>query len=414
MVEVVGMEVVPYYLTLITITTCSRVSPFGVRIINIMMNENNGCKNDKAMRSKNDSSCSASSSDDIIFDQCVHELELNGYALLSLPTLLQSDSSSIIARAFKTARRGLDAISDDVDVPIIDPTSDSGSWTGYHNAASDNGRYNEYREGFVFSNGDMFDMKNIGGETSINFENEMSNLFRIMHDNVANGVLRAIERRLELPNLYFRDEFGPTDNSSQWHMKRYNIYVNDQKHTIIDKEEGASNESTTTSSKSESKEANIFLPVHTDPSLISVVILDQIGRNEGGQGLQVYHPTNTKTQINKSGTYKEIPHHGHDVAIVFVGSVLSFLTKGHIFAAAKHRVVNWTSSGYTYDSSNARMAATLFVRPNPSSIMKPIPSPHLQQLIDNVSMKKKKNHPTFRVWNARVAKNYMKKRESLH
>jgi hypothetical protein len=189
---------------------------------------------------------------------------------------------------------------------------------GYHNAASVNGRYNEYREGFVFSNGDIFDIKNIGGETSVNFENEMSNLFRIMHDNVANGVLRAIERRLELPNLFFRDEFGPTDNSSQWHVKRYNINVNGQKHTIIDEEEeGASNESTTTSSKSESsKEADIFLPVHTDPSLISVVILDQIGTNEGILGLQVYHnPTNTKTQINKSGTYKEIPHHGHDVAI---------------------------------------------------------------------------------------------------
>lgn len=102
MVEVVGMEVVPYYLTLIILVIiCSRVSAFGVRINN-MMNENNGCKN-------NNDSCSASSSDDIIFDQCVHELELNGYALLSLPTLLQSDSSStIIARAFKTARRGLD------------------------------------------------------------------------------------------------------------------------------------------------------------------------------------------------------------------------------------------------------------------------------------------------------------------
>ena len=223
---------------------------------------------------------------------------------------------------------------------------------GYHNAASVNGRYNEYREGFVFSNGDIFDIKNIGGETSVNFENEMSNLFRIMHDNVANGVLRAIERRLELPNLFFRDEFGPTDNSSQWHVKRYNINAVDHKHTIIDEEEGASNESTTTSSKLESrKEADIFLSVHTDPSLISVVILDQIGTNEGGQGLQVYHPTNTKTQINKSGTYKEITHHGHDVALVFVGSVLSYLTKGQIFAAAKHRVVNWTSSGYPDDSS---------------------------------------------------------------
>ena len=73
MVEVVGMEVVPYYLTLIILVIiCSRVSAFGVQINN-MMNENNGCKN-------NYDSCSASSSDDIIFDQCVHELELSGYA----------------------------------------------------------------------------------------------------------------------------------------------------------------------------------------------------------------------------------------------------------------------------------------------------------------------------------------------
>jgi len=128
-----------------------------------------------------------------IFDNCVHELELNGYALLSIPTLYQNSSErkrSSIANAFATARCALDDISSNTEIPIIiDPSSDSGSWTGYHNAAVVNGRYNQYREGFVFSNGEMFNVDTTNNNNS--FENDMNNLFLIMHDDIANGVLRA-------------------------------------------------------------------------------------------------------------------------------------------------------------------------------------------------------------------------------
>jgi hypothetical protein len=56
------------------------------------------------------------------------------------------------------------------------------------------------------------------------------------------------------------------------------------------------------------------------------------------------------------------------------------------------------------------MAATLFVRPNGDAIMKPLPSPYLNISNDELQ----KHHPSFRVWNARVAKNYMKKKKKPH
>ena len=86
-----------------------------------------------------------------------------------------------------------------------------------------------------------------------------------------------------------------------------------------------------------------------------------------------------------------------------MGSVLSYLTKGpngSLLSAAKHRVVNCNSL-----DSDGRMAATLFVRPNPDALMKTLPSPRLHT--DEVQ----KNPPTFRTWNARVAKNYMRKKK---
>ena len=86
-----------------------------------------------------------------IFDNGVNDLELNGYALLSIPTIYQNNNCerrrNSIANAFATARCSLDDISSNNKIPIIDPSTDSGSWTGYHNAAVVNGRYNQYREG---------------------------------------------------------------------------------------------------------------------------------------------------------------------------------------------------------------------------------------------------------------------------
>jgi len=231
-----------------------------------------------------------------IFDNCVNELELNGYALLSIPTIYQNNDCerkrTSISNAFATARCALDDISSNTEIPIIDPSTDSGSWTGYHNAAVVNGRYNQYREGFVFSNGEMFNVdttNNNNNNNNINFENDLNNLFDIMHDDIANGVLRAIERRLELPNQYFDTEFGPTDTSSQWHMKRY----------VLDDDSDEQSHNLDDGNKKKQGDADVVLPLHTDPSLISIVIVDQVGSNEGGMGLQVYHPSEKN---NEGGT----------------------------------------------------------------------------------------------------------------
>ncbi|KAL3782400.1 hypothetical protein HJC23_005448 [Cyclotella cryptica] len=334
------------------------------------------------------------------FDQCAQTLEADGYALLSLPQ--HGEVVASLSQAFATARWALDVVSKSRDssdpsettgckvVPLIDPESDSASWTGYHCAASTNGRYNEFREGFVFSNGEMFDiqMRNhkadldcISAETQRSFGNEMNEMFHIMHDVIADGILRAIERRLQLPHLYFKTALGPTDNSSQWHMKRYVVDS-----SSLERQRQGSNETLT------------LLPVHTDPSLISVVVVDQRGVNTGGMGLEVFH--------SKTCTWEEISHHGHAIAIIFVGSVLSHLTPGQSFPAAKHRVVRWWSDE-TLSCKCQRVVATLFVRPHGDARMKPLASPLLQCEDDQA-----KNYMTFRQWNSRVARNYMKKKRA--
>lgn len=305
---------------------------------------------------------------DLKFDACAQSLESSGYALLPICV----DLKSSIAKTFSTARNGLDAVSSsagECNVPLIDSSSDSGSWTGYHRAALQNGRYNRFREGFVFSNGEMFDIdtSSENGQTHA-FATHMNELFHTMHNVIANGVLGAIERRLQLPSRYFQNELGPTNKSSQWHLKRYNV-------------------------DTESDSGSELLPMHTDPSLISVVILDKPGVQPGCMGLEIY-------QSDKS--WKEVPQHGHGIAIIFVGSVLSHLIRDKsIFPAAKHRVVQWWDDA----DDSKRVAATLFFRPHGDAIMKPLTSRLLTS-----NDEPKKTYQTFIQWNAKVARNYMKKK----
>jgi len=390
---------------------------------------------------------------DGIFDQSVKELELNGgFSLLPLQQIISSvsahshsktishDMECAVARAFSSARSAFHLVRETLSekshtnyskstcgVPLIDPDTDSGSWTGYHNASEINGRYNQFREGFVFSNGQLFDV-NLEGHNEvregnelecitekshpgINFEEDMEELFHLMHNVVADGVLKAIERRLSLPPLYFHDQLGPTKSSSQWHTKRY----------IIDTGRGNVEQNAQCEPKNDNPESqsgngvDIFLPVHTDPSLISVVILDRPGVNSNAMGLEVFSSNKSEKiqeKVFDNCTWQELPNHGHGVAIIFVGSVLSYLTKGQIFPAVKHRVVDWRIKTKDDDgccicgSREERMAVTLFVRPHGNALMKTLPSPDL-----NTGKKMSNNPPTFSAWNSRVATNYMKKKQ---
>merc|ERR1712078_158389 len=95
----------------------------------------------------------------------------------------------------------------------------------------------------------------------------------------------------------------------------------------------------------------------------------------GALGLQYYHP--------KEKQWEEPEAHGHLVATIFIGSVLAHLTCGKCFPAAKHRVIETIDDPSTAEKGPQRMAATLFVRPQPSALLHvPLPSPWLRQQIE--------------------------------
>ena len=304
------------------------------------------------------------------FEDMVEELSVNGYALLRLD---EHQHHGIIPRAFNLAREEFEWASSQ---PSIDPGEDSSGWTGYHSATTRNGRYNARREGFVWSNGEQFDV-DIDEPRRRSFNEATQDLFHVLH-NLGTTVMNEIERRLTLPPDYFQQEFGPTCSSSQWHIKRY-----------VDDEEGVGREE---------DDEKVLLPMHTDPSLVSVVVIDREGVQDGGMGLEVYGAS--------SKSWSPVHFSGHKVAIVFVGHYLSYITKGTgLFPASKHRVVEWRTPGGDR-CRRQRMAATLFVRPRPNAIMKPVPSP-----LNVPGAVTGKKPPTFAALNAKVARNYMKSKK---
>jgi isopenicillin N synthase-like dioxygenase len=307
------------------------------------------------------------SSPEDVWDEVVKVLEeTGGVATVHLPVA----SERLHSAAFSTAREALEMVCSNGNESVLRIPEDAGSAhaSGYHGAGSTNSlsRYNQYREGFVFSDGASFQVNGVPA-----FETKMERLFLSLH-GVALQVLLAFERRFELPVGWFEEALGPTGNCSQWHLKRY---VQDPQ------EKGRNND--------EHKEPDVLLPMHTDPSIISVVIHDAEGKNPSALGLQYQSEAE-----NGQRTWKEVPYHGHAVATVFVGSVLAHITGGRC-PSVKHRVVH-------RDGVNHRTAATLFLRPQPSAMLQVPPSPAFQNVqIKNVS---------FGAWLQRVSKNYSKKR----
>ena len=318
---------------------------------------------------------------------------------LSTPTSSTNKSQSlerIHSRAFRCARNALDetlysdeSCSNDSDLPLpmIAPQADSAHVTGFHYAGGMS-RYNIRREGIVFS-----DDQCSCSDGKSELLSDLSEMFLSLH-GIADRVLLAIEAQLELdeetssPSVkeskqgigWFQRHLGPTETASQWHMKRFVIEEEKASDELIEQEQPASMLLTETGER-------ITLPMHTDPSLISIVIHDRhhddsksgtidqsTNEASGALGLQYFHPTEK--------TWKEPEAHGHLVATVFVGSVLAHLTCGK-YPAAKHRVVETETPPGDERKLPKRMAATLFVRPQPSALLQvPLPSPWLIQQIE--------------------------------
>jgi isopenicillin N synthase-like dioxygenase len=273
----------------------------------------------------------------------------------------------------------LDTLSIGSFPPVIDECVDSAHATGYHRAGSMSARYNKHREGFVFSNGNQFAVQNFP-----DFAPHCDALFQVLH-STANQVLDAIGRHLRIPTCWFQDTLGPTIRHSQWHIKRY-VNVSSRAHV------GSVSEAIAM----DSDDSTILLPKHTDPSLISVVVLHRpgVGIQPGALGLKYYH--------NAQQIWREIPFSGHNVAIVFVGSVLQHIT-GEYMTACKHRVDVMTSTPSECMQQQDRMAATLFVRPAPNASLTLVPSSILPE--------RKCKRLTFAQWSAKTARNYERAKE---
>jgi isopenicillin N synthase-like dioxygenase len=308
-----------------------------------------------------------------LWDQVVVDLlNQSGIAWVVLPT-----TSQIPQAAFGAARRALASIDGESAVtPLIQPNSDSAHVTGYHPSAGSLSRYNRHRRGFVWSDEAASGLKAdaISIQDCPEFAPQMNALVILLHD-IADRVLGALERHWSLPTGYFLQQFGlESRTSSQWHVKEF---------TKSGETMGGGDLVHPSSKRSDDY---ILLPVHTDPSLISIVMHDSPANvASGAQGLQYHH----------HGTWQPVPRGGPGVAVVLVGSVLDHVTGGALMAA-KHRVVAHEQL------STTRLAATLFVRPAPHSVLSSTLIPGAQQRPPT------KRTKTFAEWNARVARNYQK------
>ena len=173
----------------------------------------------------------------------------------------------------------------------------------------------------------------------------------------------------------------------------------------------------------------VLLPVHTDPSLISLLVHDVPGVRPGGLGLEYLRPRwprgagaggsvagrrsssggvsgevsgGTEPTAEPTGDrgaedeWLDVASHGHGVVTVLVGSVLDRITGG-LYPAAKHRVASTNPTGL-----GRRVAATFFFRPAPTAWLEKLP---ITALAD-----RSVNPIRFRDWLARVASKYERHR----
>ena len=293
---------------------------------------------------------------------------------------VDSAAEALHARCFTVAKGSMQycATADPSHPLTISPSADSSHATGIH-AAGWGSAYNATREGFVFSNGATFGLPpdGSGPAAAEAFEAAMREMFDSAL-GIANATLAALERRMQLPAGWFERQFGPIAQNSQWHVKRYRPEAR-SKHAIAI--------ANPTAAAAGVVDKSVLLAVHTDPSLISVVMHDAPGVQPGAVGLEFLDG-------GGAGSWTEVPHHGHAVATVFTGSVLDRVTGG-MYPAARHRVAVADPNGLGL----SRVVATFFWRPAQSAVLVVPPSPQLPPLGQFKQMQ-------FSTWCKRVAKRY--------
>jgi isopenicillin N synthase-like dioxygenase len=305
-----------------------------------------------------------------------------GVALVGIP----DRDAAVAASAFRVADAALEIIGTKNDctaaaspsfssspeccrIQTIPPSASSAHATGYHPVGGMSQRYNEFREGFVWSDGQTFEEVD-RPEFSV-----LTKRLEVQLHALACAVMRAVAKQLDISSGddWFEEHLGPTLDHSQWHIKRF---VAASAHQIVD--------------------TGMWLPTHTDPSLVSVVIHDLAGAISGGSGFQYHH----------DGQWQTIPVSGHAIAIIIVGSVLQHVTGG-FFQACRHRVLMTQpleQQQYHRAATPRRMAATYFLRPASEAVLRSPLSPKLGAL----HAKKPRPLITYAQWLEKTARNYEK------
>ncbi|CAJ1960138.1 unnamed protein product [Cylindrotheca closterium] len=317
------------------------------------------------------------------------ELSRDGIRQLSLT----SEEISIVKKAFHCASKTLDEIvAPNLCEHLIDPNQDSYSCSGYHPLGGTlSSKYNKYREGFVFSNGEIFDLQT---DSNDHFGDTMRETGSVLH-SLAMKAVAEVESTLGLPANYIQDTYGKDvslAHSSQWHLKRY-------------------------SASAGHDDGDLALGVHTDPSILSVVVHDSPTLEPGGWGLQYSQKLDgPRTDSGISIEWNEPPYHGHGVATVMIGSAFARIMQvgdnvsknekvrqlRRLYPPCRHRVVMSTDA--TEHLGRQRMALTYFLRPSPLSILTPLP------IFLELNVRQPRKKLTFGSWYKKVSSNYSRSR----
>ncbi len=125
-------------------------------------------------------------------DERVLAREHTGVATVNLPLACEE----LHGRSFAAARRSFGRLCES-SVACIPPNADSAHATGYHPAGGMS-RYNAHREGFVFSDHQIIEVKGVPESQPI-----MMEFFHSLHA-IAQQVLLAMERKSDFPVSWFQ------------------------------------------------------------------------------------------------------------------------------------------------------------------------------------------------------------------
>lgn len=355
-------------------------------------------------------------------------LEKHGCCQIEIPLHQQI----ILAKGFGTAIAAMDSIGDpaskegsrgDVDaakqdmhtaasLPILNKNDDAQHATGYHPAGGTLSRYNIFREGFVFSDDNLFDV-----DDAPEFLEDMLAMRQVLHSLAVTAFnmlgfqmedfmgldCSASVSQLEKMLRQNGGEDGRSkylDGFSQWHVKRYHPPAD----MLLSPSIATAN----------TEALEPLLGQHTDPSILSVVVHDVPGINAGCIGLEVQNCAKPGDEKGSSA-WTELPQHGHGICTILIGGAMARISPPSKFQPCLHRVrglLDDSSSATIPASHFSRVAATYFFRPAPRTILRPIVVDGSTS--DNAEKKRvpRSRRPiSFNDWCNKVSRNYGKSKK---